>query len=299
MPSSRTSTKRSRASRRPEKPAGEWGAPSPTALEQWRDRALAVPGEVLSSSVPLPVLLVEAGSAERFFEARWEATAEHPGLASAVNESFTAATGQEVGSLRAAVGEANLDYLLLAAQEQAPSPAPEARRVLRAILATLAWYLDGGDDESGRAQLDALRAAHAKVGQKALALAAALEDSARFAEGYREAMAGVGGFDPRQLDEAMRLARALRERARAPRRPQATREALWLRNKLVALLRDRVATVRAAARFVFRDHPEIIREVTSAHERKRRKRGRAKGPGGRPVSARSGSRGGPPSSGRP
>ena len=238
-----------------------------------------MPGEVLSSSVPLPVLLVEAGSAARFFEARWEATDEHPGLASAVNESFTAATGQEVESLRDAVVEANRDHMLLAAEAQAPSPAPEARRVLRAILATLAWHLDGGDDESGRAQLDALRAAHAGVGQKALALATALEDSARFAEGHREALAGVGGFDPRQLDQAMVLARALRERASAPRRPpRATREALGLCNKLVALLRDRVATVRAAARFVFRDHPEIIREVTSAHERKRRKRGRAKKP---------------------
>ena len=27
---------------------------------------------------------------------------------------------------------------------------------------------------------------------------------------------------------------------------------------------------RSAARFVFRDHPEIVREVTSAYERKRR-----------------------------
>jgi hypothetical protein len=232
---------------------------------------------VLSSSVPLPVLLVEAGNAERFVEARWEATAEHPGLASAVNESFTAATGQEVGSLRDAVMEADLDYVLFAAQARAPSPAAEARRVLRAILATLAWHLDSGDDESGRAQLDALRAAHARVGRSAFALATALEDSARLAEGYRDAIAGVGGFDPQQIDEAMDFARALRERSRAPRRPpQPELEALGLRNKLVALLRDRLATVRAAARFVFRDHPAIIREVTSAHERKRRKRGRAK-----------------------
>ena len=279
MASSRTLSRPSRTSGSSEGRVEERAAPGLTALERWRDRALAVPGEVLSSSVPLPVLLVEAGTAARFFEARWGATAEHPGLASAVNESFTAGTGQEVESLRDAVVEADLDYVLLAADARAPSPAPEARRVLRAILATLAWHLDGGDDESGRAQLDALRAAHAKVGRSALALAAALEDSARLAEGHREALAGVGGFDPRQIDEARAFARALRELStsrRAP--PRETREALGLRNKLVALLRDRIATVRAAARFVFRDHPAIIREVTSAHERKRRKRGRAKKP---------------------
>ena len=188
MSPSRTRSTGSRAPKSPETRAKAASTRPPTALELWRERALAVPGEVLSSSVPLPVLLVEAGGAARFFEARWEATDEHPGLASAVNESFTAGTGQEVESLRDAVVEADLDYVLLAAEVQAPSPAPEARRVLRAILATLAWHLDNGDDVGGRAQLDALRAAHAGVGQKALALAAALEDSARLAESHQPRM---------------------------------------------------------------------------------------------------------------
>ena len=274
MSSSRTLPKRSRASRSSEARAGSRAAPAPTALERWRERALAVPGEVLSASVPLPVLLSEAGIVARFFEARWEATVELPGLASAANESLTAATGREVESLRDAVVEAGLDLLLL--PEPPPSPAAAARGALRAILATLAWHLDNGDDEGGRARLDALRAAQAKIGRKSLALAAALEDLAQFAAGYRAAIAGVGGFDPRQIDEALVLAHALRERALAPRRSPQAREALGLRNKLVALLRDRIATVRAAARFVFREHPAIIREVTSAHERKRRKRTRAR-----------------------
>jgi hypothetical protein len=274
MSSSRTVPKRSRASRSHQPRAGSGAAPPPSALEQWRERALAVPGEVLSASVPLPVLLVEAGIVASFFAAYWEATAEHPGLASAANESLTAATGREVESLRDAVTEASVEHRLL--PDAPPSPAAEARGALRAILATLAWHLDGGDDEGGRARLDALRAAQAKVGRKSLALAAALEELARFAEGYRAALAGVGGFDPRQIDAALVLARALRERALAPRRTPQAREVLGLRNKLVALLRDRIATVRAAARFVFREHPEIIREVTSAHERKRRKRARVK-----------------------
>ena len=274
MSSSRTPPQRSSASRSPKARAGSRAAPAPTALEQWRERALAVPGEVLSASVPLPVLLVEAGIVARFFAGRWEATAEHPGLASAANESLTAATGQEVESLLDAVNEANVELRLLPGSP--PNPAGAARGALRAIVATLAWHLDNGDDAGGRAQLDALRAAQAKIGRRSLALAAALEELARFAEGYRAAIAGVGGFDPRQIDEALALAQALRERALAPRRPPQARELLGLRNKLVALLRDRMATVRAAARFVFREHPAIIREVTSAHERKRRKRARDK-----------------------
>jgi hypothetical protein len=263
MASSRTAPAPSRTPRRS----------TTTALEGWRERALTVPGEVLSSSLPLRILLDEAAIAATFSRRRWRSTAAHPGLESAVNETFTADTGRELAELRSAVDEADVAYRAIPARP--PGVAAEARRILRAITATLAWHLDGGDDARGRAQLDALRAGHPKVGRSAAALATALEDSARLAESYRSAITGLGGFDPRELDAALILARALRERSRAPReQPAARREALALRNKLVALLRDRLATVRAAARFVFRDHPEIIREVTSEHERTRRREGR-------------------------
>jgi hypothetical protein len=43
-----------------------------------------------------------------------------------------------------------------------------------------------------------------------------------------------------------------------------------LRNRLVTLLEHRVSKVRRAARYVFRDHPEVVRQVTSSYERKRR-----------------------------
>ena len=272
MAVSRTAPARSRTASRSRKPKI---GPSPSALSLWRDRALAVPGEVLASSVPLGTLIDEATTAAAFFRRRWKATADHVGLESAANESFTASTGRELAELGSAVDEADAAYRAIPAR--APSVAAEARRILREIMATLTWHLDSGDDARGRARLDALRAKHAEVGRSASALAAALDDSARLADAYRAAVSGLGGFDPRQIDAARNLARALRERSRAPReQPRAKREALALRNKLVALLRIRLATTRAAARFVFRDQPAIIREVTSAHERSRRKLGREK-----------------------
>jgi hypothetical protein len=268
MGSSRTAPAHSRTST---------SAPRPGALDAWRERALNVPGEILSSSVPLGVLLDEAAIAAAFFARRWKSTPAHAGLASAANASFTAATGRELGELREAVDEADAAYRAIPSRPS--GAAAEGRRLVRAIVATLAWHLDGGDDVKARAQLDALRAAHAKVGRSALALARSLDDAAGLADAHRAAIAGLGGFDLRQIDAARSLAAALRERARAPReQPAEKREALALRNKLVALLRDRLATVRAAARFVFRDHPEIIREITSAHERARRTSGRAKRP---------------------
>ena len=252
-------------------------SPAKDPLSLWRDRALAVPGEVLSSSVPLGVLLDEAAAAAAFFARRWRSTTAHAGLASAANATFTADTGRELVELRDAVDEADAAYRAIPSRPS--GEAAGGRRLVRAIVATLAWHLDGGDDVKARAQLDALRSAHAKVGRSAVALARSLEDSARLADAHRAAIAGLGGFDLRQIDAARSLAEALRRRARAPReQPAEKREALALRNKLVALLRDRLATVRAAARFVFRDHPAIIREITSAHERARRELGRAKAP---------------------
>ncbi len=252
---------------------------------------------MLSASVPLPVLLAEAGIVARFFEARWEATAEHPGLASAANESLTAATGQELLSLLDAVNEANVDLRLL--PDSPPSPAVEARGALRAILATLAWHLDNGDDEGGRAQLDALRAAQAKIGRRSLALAAALEDLARFAEGYRAALAGVGGFDPRQIDEARVFARALRSGrsrragaagARGARAAQQARGPA-ARSHRHGAGRGAVRVSRAPGDHP-RGHQRARAEAAQAHP------GEAEGLR-RGVSARSGSRGGPPSRGRP
>ncbi|WP_437722481.1 hypothetical protein [Sorangium sp. So ce861] len=51
---------------------------------------------------------------------------------------------------------------------------------------------------------------------------------------------------------------------------EKARDALLLRNKVIGLLNARISTVRAAARFVFRDRPDIVRESTSAYERRRR-----------------------------
>ncbi len=265
MASSRTSPARSRTAA---------SAATPSPLDAWRARALAVPGEVLSSSLPLRVLLDEAAIAATFFRRRWKATADHAGLESAANASFTAATGRELAELVRAVDEADVAYRGMPARP--PGPIARGRHVLHEMLATLTWHLDGGDDETGRRRVDALRAERAKIGRSAPALATALVSTARFAEPYRAALSGLGGFDSRQIDEAHGLATALRERSATPRAQPAERaEALALRNKLVALLRDRLATLRAAARFVFRDRPEIIREVTSAHERARRRLGRA------------------------
>ncbi|MBN1611068.1 MAG: hypothetical protein JW940_30835 [Polyangiaceae bacterium] len=55
-----------------------------------------------------------------------------------------------------------------------------------------------------------------------------------------------------------------------PLNPTDEQRALELRRRLASMLMERMNTVRSAAQFVFRHHPSIVREVTSAYERRRR-----------------------------
>jgi hypothetical protein len=43
-----------------------------------------------------------------------------------------------------------------------------------------------------------------------------------------------------------------------------------LRDRMANLLQDKISFVRSAARFVFRSDPDIIKEVTSSYERRKR-----------------------------
>jgi len=63
---------------------------------------------------------------------------------------------------------------------------------------------------------------------------------------------------------------------REPRHDLATERArgekLRLRDALVTLLMDRMRAVRAAVRFVFGEHPQIVKKATSDHERNRKRK---------------------------
>ena len=54
------------------------------------------------------------------------------------------------------------------------------------------------------------------------------------------------------------------------------------RNRLLAMIRARVATIRKVGKFTFRNHPDLLREMASAYTRDRRraaKRGELDGAG--------------------
>lgn len=63
--------------------------------------------------------------------------------------------------------------------------------------------------------------------------------------------------------------RASPSRREGPQSDEA-RQSLLLRNQVAVLLWQRLGAVRSAARYVFRHQAELVREVTSSYDRRKR-----------------------------
>lgn len=241
-------------------------------VERWKPEAAKLPSDELKIAVPLHVLFGEAVDVAKFYDKYFTAAEGRPGLVSVVDASrnLTKKTGDDLLSLREAAQQANTEYLLAVAPGAA-APMERAAFVLNEMTATLEWLFDDGVEDERDAQLASIKKAHADTPESHDAWAAELTDHAALAQQYRKEMDGLGGFDVALIDEAKSLAAALRDR---PAIPAGTSEkaaiARALRSRLATLLSNRLQVVRAAARFVFRQHPAIVREATSAYERRRR-----------------------------
>lgn len=250
-------------------------------LEKWARRAAAegMRPELTISSVPLHVLLGEAVDVAKFFARRWRTERDGQrvvrlGLESAATagKGLGPETGDELLELERASQAAQSAWLLTVdPPADFQRERERARFVLGEIEAALEWLFDDGVADEKDAQLASVEQAHAGDPETSDALASALDDFAALAEPHRAALDGVGGFDASLLDEAPTLAAKLREQPSKPDPMGAeARAALARRNQIVNLLVQRVALVRSAARFVFRNEPAIVREVTSAYARRKR-----------------------------
>jgi hypothetical protein len=222
-------------------------------------------------TLPIDVLVGESPEVVNFVRKYWEPSGGRPGLKDA-GAKLQRTIDEEILSLRGAVQEAQTAYLLIVEPKPASAGAIErAKFVLGEVTATLDWLLDDEVVEDADAQFAQVKAAHRDDTDGADNLAQALHDYATIAKPLVSRMAAVGGFNPELVDEAFRLASELGEVRQTPAPASAkSEEARRVRNGLALLLQDRVALVRAAARFVFRRHPEVVREATSAYERRRR-----------------------------
>jgi hypothetical protein len=250
------------------------------SLEKWLPAASAVSQVRTSFNPPVRILLGEAVDIARFTLSYWQPvkdaaqTVLRPGLSQA-GSKLSPNIGAEILELHEAVQTAHTEYLLTVAPVQTDVRS-RAEFVLSEIKAALEWWLDDGVDDDRDRQLESLKAEHADGSASADAMAAELADYAALATQEAKGLEGLGGFDIGMIAEAERLARQLRERPTTPTSPENTRRALDTRNRVATLLIDKMGLVRSAARFVFRNHPEIVRLSTSAFERRRRRAQRAK-----------------------
>ena len=251
---------------------------SKQTLEKWKSAAYALEQPLPSLPAPLHVMTGEAVDVGWFCEHYWEPEIDsngvvvRPGLVSAERPgTFEASIGKDVLELHEALQTANTEYLLTA-QRGPDTPMDRAQFVLGELKAVLAYMADDGVDNVDDQRLVNFNAQHQDAASQD-AVAAALDDYAGFAELHRAAIRGLGGFDAALVDEARALAKQLRERSAqkivgVP--PGEQRAALELRNRVATLLHERMNRVRAAARFVFRHDPDLVRRVTSAYQRQRR-----------------------------
>jgi len=252
----------------------------------WTERAWQLDAaEIGVPRVPLHVLTGEAVDVARFFQRRWSAERDPsgkvvvPGLELCRGYGgITPELGQEILELQQELQAAQSAYILTVAPKAEAAPTERAHFVLSEISAVLEWFFEDGVEDEKDAQLDRLNETYRDAASQD-ALAAALDDYVALASRCRAELDGLGDFDAALLDEAKVLAVQLRERSAqriGPQNISAEQRALDLRSRLASMLAQRMSAVRAAAQFIFRREPGIVREVTSAYQRRRRAERRRK-----------------------
>lgn len=235
----------------------------------WTQQAETIEATDNPLSVPYHVALEEAAGAARFLETHWEPTAERPGM-KATGGRLALGVAGEIRALIGVIQQVQTE-LLLQVDPAVADHGERARFVVDELESAIDFTLDDGVDEPADQKLAQLNKFHSQDGQRSSALVQALLDYSALASELKDRIVEADkDFDPALIDEARKLAAALgKEQGKATGGEQsgATRV---LRNRLLALLVSRVAQVRKAAGRVYRGHPEVLRKVTSAHERRRR-----------------------------
>lgn len=251
----------------------------PSDYDLWLPRSEKVQQDNNPLSLPYHVALSEAALAADFVERYWEPSGERPGLRR-VKKRLPLATAEELRSLVRAVQEAQT-RLLLQVDPVVVDLGDRARTLVDELESAIEFTLDDGVQEEADLKLEQIKAFHSQDGQRSDVLAQALRNYAALAgELVTRIQEDDEDFDPSLITEARALANQLAARGPAA---QATEEArkksralASTRNRLLHLLVDRVRLVRRAAAHVFKGHPAILREVTSAYERRRRAEARRK-----------------------
>jgi hypothetical protein len=234
----------------------------------------ATPVVELSLALPMHIFMGEVLDAARFTKDFWEPVpeglAKRPGLRSAKKATFDIDIADELIDLHARAQQAHTQVILTAKlPESAEDLMTRGEELLEILTGALEWAFEDDVEDDKDAQLAEANARHDSV-DSIDALAAALVDYAALAEEYIADVDGKLDFERAHIDEARKSAAELL--AVAPQTPVSpeTKAALEHRNKLIEMLKKRLNKVRKAAKLVFKKHPSIAQQVTSAYQRRAR-----------------------------
>lgn len=233
-------------------------------------------------SVPLFVFFGECVDVAKFVTKYWKTVRDandkvvRPGLES-VKKRLPEDTPVRIRKQLTEAQEAHTAYLFTTNHATGAELRERATFLHSELTAALEFFFDDGVRDDNDERLEKLSQLHGETGESFDALALALEDYSALAEPHRWDLHGLGEFDSGVIDEAKLVAGQLRELPPTPlQRTDAAKDALADRNAKLAALYSLVLNARASARYVFRNHTDIIREATSAYARRvRAERARA------------------------
>lgn len=214
--------------------------------------------------VAIRAALLEARVLAAFLEKFWLPTEAVPGISEA-GPGVRLEMADELRTLATRAWSLQAELVAGAKAPGQPKKEARARLVLAELRAVLGHVLSQAD-ATAREQLRVVRQTHPRGPRTAAALAEQLTVFAALADRHRERLEVVPAFDLALVDEARDHARRARS-YRADRRPPELAAVRRERDRLMRDLRERVLAIRAAARFVFRAHPELSKLAGSARGR--------------------------------
>jgi hypothetical protein len=240
-------------------------------LDTWRAAAEKLgPNTQNPLRVPYPVAIDEATGAAGFVNKYWTPQNGLPGL-NRVEERLPLQTAADLLSILRAVQQAQTRYLLIT-DPNVVKHGERANFLIKKLEGVLGFTLDDGIQEPADEQLAQIQDFHSQDSQRSSALAQALQDYGALATQLKPRIALADKEFPLALiDEALTLAEALRQKAEQDAsRADEAKAMLLIRNQLLSLMMQRLSLIRRTADYVFEDHPQVVREVTSDYERRRR-----------------------------
>ena len=200
---------------------------------------------------------------------RWKLVSRERGAGKAAGRRITRNHAETIRSLVGAGRTASAQALFPGEpKSERPAMVEQADEVLFDLGAAIEFILDDGVEEPADEAWESAKDRATDDDTLATKIQA-LEDYAQIGEELLDRLKELGDFKPEWIALSRNLATKLSAGGPAKRGVSASAE-IDLRNRIFVLLEEKIDDVRAAAKYVYRRHPEVLREVTSQYERRRR-----------------------------